>query len=69
MLRTTVYLPEDLKAAVTREAKRCGIPEAELIRRAIQAAVDRPKPTGGLFASSEPIASRTDDLLAGFGQR
>lgn len=35
MKRTTVYLPDDIKAAVEREASRHGITEAEVIRRAI----------------------------------
>lgn len=69
MIRTTVYLPEDLKAAVTRQAKRCGIPEAELMRRAIQAAVHRPEPNAGIFASDAPLAAQADELLAGFGER
>jgi hypothetical protein len=30
--KTTVYFPEDLKAALAREAKRRGCSEAEVIR-------------------------------------
>jgi hypothetical protein len=69
MQKTTVYLPDDLKTAVTTEARRRGIAEAELIRAAIAAAVRRPKPKGGLFASAEPFADRVDGLLPGFGER
>jgi Ribbon-helix-helix protein, copG family len=69
MEKTTVYLPEALKAAVTREARRRGVPEAEVIRSAIAAAVSRPRPRAGLFASDDPFADRVDELLAGFGER
>ncbi len=69
MHKTTVYLPEDLKAALAREARQRGVPEAQVIRQAIAAAVSRPTPRTGLFASAEPLASRVDELLAGFGER
>jgi Ribbon-helix-helix protein, copG family len=69
MQKTTVYLPDDLKAAVTGEARRRGVAEAEVIRDAIAAAVSRPRPRGGLFASDHPIAERAEELLAGFGDR
>jgi predicted transcriptional regulator len=68
MRKTTVYLPEDLKMALEREAQHRGVTEAEVIRQAIAAVVERPTPTEGLFASEEPIASRSDELLAGFGR-
>ena len=68
MEKTTVYLPSDLKAALSGEARRRGIAEAELIREAIAAAVRRPRPRGALF-SEEPFAERVDELLAGFGNR
>jgi len=68
MTKTTVYLPTDLKDAVAREARQRGVPEAEIIRQAIATALRRPAPRGGLF-SSAAFAERTDDLLAGFGNR
>ncbi len=70
MVKTTLYLPDDLKRAVEREARRASIPEAEVIRRAIRAATPAapPEPRGGLFAGDEPIADRVDELLAGFGE-
>lgn len=67
MRKTTVYLPEELKAALAEEAARSGLAEAELIRQAVAASLARPAPKGGLF-SADPMAERTDDLLAGFGE-
>jgi hypothetical protein len=67
--KTTVYLPDELKAAVAREADQRGVPEAEVIRDAIAAAVRRPLPRPGVFESERPIAARADELLAGFGDR
>lgn len=69
MVKTTVYLPDDLKAALTREAHSRGVAEAELIREAIAAAVRRPAPHAGLFESDVPFAERADELLEGFGDR
>jgi hypothetical protein len=69
MEKTTVYLPPALKAAVSRAARARGLPEAEVIRRAIAGAVDRPAPRPGVFASDEPLAGRVDELLQGFGER
>jgi hypothetical protein len=66
--KTTVYLPNDLKTALEREAVRLGLSEAEVIRRAIAAAVSHASPQFGLFAA-EPFAARVDELLAGFGER
>jgi predicted transcriptional regulator len=67
--KTTIYLPEELKAAVEREAKRRGTSEAEVIRDAIARAVSRPRPRAGIITGGEPIAHRVDELLAGFGER
>ena len=71
MEKTTVYLPDDLKAKVKRVAKLRGVSEATVIRDAIQAAVTdtRPAPRGGLFEGTKPIAARADELLEGFGER
>jgi predicted transcriptional regulator len=68
MTKTTVYLPEDLKAALAAEASRRGCSEAEVIRSAIAAAVSRPAPRGAII-DGEPIARRVDQLLSGFGSR
>ena len=68
MKKTTLYLSDDLKRAVEREAVRSGRSEAEVIRAAIAAFVGRPKPRSGLF-EAEPLTDRVDDLLDGFGER
>jgi metal-responsive CopG/Arc/MetJ family transcriptional regulator len=71
MEKTTIYLPDELKAAVKRAAQRRGVSEAEVIRESIRTAVgdSRPGPHGGLYSGSEPIARRADELLDGFGER
>lgn len=71
MNKTTMYLPDDLKQALSLAAERRGLSEAEVIRRALRDAVspEQPQPQGGLFASSEPLAERVDELLGGFGER
>lgn len=66
--KTTVYLPESLKAAVEREALRRGVSEAEVIRQAIADAVARPDPRFGIL-DAEPFADRAEDLLGEFGER
>lgn len=71
MEKTTVYLPDDLKAAVKRAAKQRGLSEAEVIRNSIRMGVggDRPRPRGALYSGREPMAERVDELLEGFGER
>jgi predicted transcriptional regulator len=65
--KTTVYLTDDLKAGLEREARRLGLPEAEVIRRAITAAVATVRPRAGII-EGEPFAARVDDPLEGFGK-
>lgn len=72
MTKTTVYLPDDLKAAVKRMAAERQVSEAEVIRDAIRQlgeATLRPRPRVGIFASGDPIAHRVEELLKGFGER
>jgi Ribbon-helix-helix protein, copG family len=73
MVKTTVYLPEDLKLALERLARETGRSEADLIRDGIRLAVARqqpPAPTLGILVSDDPsFAERVDDHLAGFGQQ
>lgn len=66
--KTTIYLSDELKEAVEREAQLRGSSEAEVIRQAITAAVARPRPRPGLI-EAEPFADRTEQLLSGFGER
>jgi hypothetical protein len=66
--KTTIYLPDDLKAAVEREARRRGLSEAEVIRQAVAGALRRPRPRPGII-DGEPIADRAEELLRGFGDR
>jgi predicted transcriptional regulator len=67
MRKTSVYLPDDLKEALAREAVRRGASEADVIREALRDAVVRPVPTAGLF-DAEPFAEHADELLEGFGE-
>ena len=66
--KTTIYLPDDLKAAVESEARRRGLSEAEVMRQAISGAVSRPRPQPGII-DGEPFAERAEELLSGFGER
>ena len=72
MKKTTVYLPDDLKAALGRAASEKGQSEAELIRRAVEELVkgfERPRPRLPLFSSGDPtLARRVDEELRGFGE-
>ncbi len=66
--KTTVYLPDELKDRIEREARRRGVAEAEVIRSALAQGLGRPRPRGGLF-SAPPFAAKADELLEGFGDR
>ena len=72
MKKTTVYLPDDLKAALERAAAEKGKSEAELIRKAVEELVrglERPRPRLPLFSSGDPtLAERVDEELRGFGE-
>lgn len=72
MKKTTVYLPDELKAELERAAAARGRSEADLIREAIREltrGLEQPKPRLPLFASGDPtLAERVDEELAGFGE-
>ena len=72
MKKTTVYLPDDLKAALERAAAEKGKSEAELIRKAVEELVrglERPRPRLPLFSSGDPtLAERVDEELRDFGE-
>jgi plasmid stability protein len=72
MRRTTIYLPDDLKAALERTAAAQGKSEAEIVRAALAAATQQhadPPPTLPLFESGDAtLAERVEEELAsGFG--
>ncbi len=72
MRRTTVYLQDELKAALERTAAAEGRSEAEVVRSALAAATAEhayPPPRLPLFESGdETLAERVDEELArGFG--
>lgn len=74
MVKTTVYLPADLKRALERLAHVTGASEAELIRLAIKEKLDAarevPAAEFPVFDSGDPtFAGRDEELLAdtGFG--
>ena len=72
MHRTTIYLPEALKAALARAAREDGCTEAELIREGVERLLRarHAEPNLPLFASGVPdLAERADEMLAGFGER
>ena len=73
MKKTTVYLPDDLKAALERASAVRGRSEAELIREAVRKLtqdVEQPRPKLPLFSSGDPtLAERVDEeLKKGFGR-
>ncbi|MGQ0573433.1 MAG: CopG family transcriptional regulator [Pseudonocardia sp.] len=71
MVKTTLYLPEELKARLEQVARREGRSEADLVREALTELVRRripPKPRGALVDSGDPDwAARADQDLSGFG--
>lgn len=73
MRKTTVYLPDELKAAIERLAARTRRSEAEVIRDALTKAVvdstpPRPRlPLSSVGLGDPTIAERVDEALDGFG--
>ena len=68
MQKTTVYLPDEVKAGVEREALLRSCSEAEVIRQAVADAVSRPAPRSGIIPGDSAWALEVDELLAGFGE-
>ncbi|MBA2609192.1 MAG: ribbon-helix-helix protein, CopG family [Actinobacteria bacterium] len=68
-VKTTLYLPTNLKRRIEDEAQRKGRSEAEVIRRVLEAGLERPRPQGGLFSDPDLDARRVDDYLKGFGEQ
>lgn len=73
MIKTTVYLPDELKRELERIAEEQGRSEADIIREGIRLAIDKsapPMPTLWTFTADEPdFLDRLDELLEGFGER
>ena len=71
MRKTTVYLPDEMKAALEALSSETGRSEADLIRDAVGALTAGKQaiaPRFPLFDSGDPISERVDELLhAGFG--
>jgi Arc/MetJ-type ribon-helix-helix transcriptional regulator len=73
VVKTTVYLPDELKRRLEQTARRQKRSEADVIREALQRFTDsqeRPKPRLPLFSSGEvdPIED-WDGAMRGFGER
>jgi hypothetical protein len=72
MRKTTLYLPDDLKAELERVSAETGRSEADLIREGIRLAIHNhtpAAPTIPIYVSEDPhFAERVDELLAGFGE-
>jgi Arc/MetJ-type ribon-helix-helix transcriptional regulator len=66
--RTTVHLPDHLKAALERVAASEQRTEAELVREGVRMVTERhatPAPRLPLFTSGDPsLAERVDETLA-----
>ena len=66
MKKTTVYLPDELKAALEQAAAQ-GRSEADLVREAVRELTQRlepPRPRLPLFSSGDPtLAQRVDEEL------
>ncbi|MDQ3548919.1 MAG: ribbon-helix-helix domain-containing protein [Chloroflexota bacterium] len=73
MLRTTVYLPDELKRDLERAAEAQGRSEADIIREGIRLAIEKsvpPMPTLWTFSANDPdFIERIDELLDGFGEQ
>ncbi len=71
MTKTTVHLPDDLKAALRRAAVETHRSEAEIIREGIRLAIAQnrpPAPTIPIGVSADPhFAERIDEHLTAFG--
>jgi hypothetical protein len=76
MVKTTLYLPDDLKHNLEEAARRRGISEADLYREALQAVAEdakAPEPETGFIRLPDGcsnLSERVDDELTatGFGE-
>lgn len=71
MKRTTIYLPEEMKARLELEAARRQITEAELVRRAVDNELTRRAPRGGIITGSPRdgiTGANLHEHMEGFGE-
>jgi len=71
MHRTTVYLPEEMKARLTAEAERRGVSEAEVIRVAVDKELTRRLTGAGIITDPLPegVSGRNlHEHMEGFGE-
>ncbi len=76
MKRTTIYLPEEMKARLEAEAARRQITESEFIRRAVDNELQRRPRRGGIITGAPQDGITGADLtrenrhiwLEGFGE-
>jgi hypothetical protein len=71
--KTTIYLPEKLKAKIEDAAAESGVSEATVIRDAIYEVLEKrvpePRIPLGNFTLGRPdVAERANELLDGFGE-
>jgi hypothetical protein len=73
MVKTTVYLPEQLKRRLERAASLHSVSEAEFIRSSLESSVgvSRPLPKGGIVEGNlaHAIDWDSNEHLAGFGEK
>ena len=75
MVKTTVYLPEELKERLAQAAQVSGESEARIIRSAIEVwlagLLPRPTPHWGMIEFGDPdLPYKVDEILAeGFGEQ
>jgi Ribbon-helix-helix protein, copG family len=72
VVKTTVYLPKELKRALERVAAETGRSEADLIRQGIRLVVTGQQviePTLVLVSDDPTFAEHVDEHLVGFGSR
>lgn len=69
MVKTTLYLSDELKRSVAQLAERRNVSEAEVIRTALshEVAAELPLPQAPLFHSQELVGAQDEELLRGSG--
>jgi Ribbon-helix-helix protein, copG family len=73
MVKTSVYLPDDLKDRLAQAAELSGDSEATIIRSALEqwlASMVRPRSTmlGSIDWDPPDLPERVDDFMTGFGE-